>query len=99
MSGDLKCVLATWQQFLEEPLLTEGMLDLVNVHQKVMLFSLITSYKLSLDLLHCSGVTGNVKKKSSFLGLLVLLLPVSAADGQLLPVLCTHQVLNPKFGL
>nr|XP_046230981.1 exonuclease mut-7 homolog [Scatophagus argus]XP_046230982.1 exonuclease mut-7 homolog [Scatophagus argus] len=35
MSGDLKCVLATWQQFLEEPLKMEGMLDLLNVHQKI----------------------------------------------------------------
>lgn len=35
MSGDLKCVLATWQQFLEEPLKIEGMLDLAKIHQKV----------------------------------------------------------------
>lgn len=35
MSGDLKCISSTWQQFLEEPLTTEGMLDLANVHQKV----------------------------------------------------------------
>lgn len=35
MSGDLKCLLATWQQFLEEPLKMEGMLDLLNIHQKV----------------------------------------------------------------
>ncbi|KAM3600282.1 uncharacterized protein V6R79_020819 [Siganus canaliculatus] len=35
MSGDLKCVLATWQQFLEEPLKMDGMLDLLNVHQKI----------------------------------------------------------------
>lgn len=38
MSGDLKCVLATWQQFLEEPLKMEGMLDLANIHQKVTLY-------------------------------------------------------------
>lgn len=38
MSGDLKCVLATWHQFLEEPLKTEGMVDLVNIHQKVTLY-------------------------------------------------------------
>lgn len=35
MSGDLKCLLATWHQLLEEPLKMEGMLDLLNVHQKV----------------------------------------------------------------
>lgn len=35
MSGDLKCVSATWPQFLEEPLAAEGMLDLATVHQKV----------------------------------------------------------------
>lgn len=35
MSGDVKCISATWQQFLEEPLTTEGMLDLAVVHQKV----------------------------------------------------------------
>uniref|UniRef100_A0A3Q4BZM5 3'-5' exonuclease domain-containing protein n=1 Tax=Mola mola TaxID=94237 RepID=A0A3Q4BZM5_MOLML len=34
VSGDLKCILATWRQFLEEPLKIEGMLDLVRVHQK-----------------------------------------------------------------
>lgn len=38
MSGDLKCVLATWQQFLEEPLKVEGMLDLAHIHQKVTLY-------------------------------------------------------------
>lgn len=35
MSGDLKCVSATWPQFSEEPLAAKGMLDLANVHQKV----------------------------------------------------------------
>lgn len=35
MAGDLKCLLATWQQFLEEPLQMEGVLDLLNIHQKV----------------------------------------------------------------
>ncbi|XP_073334790.1 exonuclease mut-7 homolog [Pagrus major] len=35
MSGDLKCVSATWQQFLEEPLKMEGILDLLNIHQKI----------------------------------------------------------------
>ncbi|XP_031133903.1 exonuclease mut-7 homolog isoform X1 [Sander lucioperca] len=35
MSGDLKCLLATWHQLLEEPLRMEGMLDLLNVHQKI----------------------------------------------------------------
>ncbi|XP_051268624.1 exonuclease mut-7 homolog [Dicentrarchus labrax] len=35
MSGDLKCLLATWQQFLEEPLKMEGVLDLLNIHQKI----------------------------------------------------------------
>lgn len=35
MSGDLKCLLATWHQFLEEPLKMDGVLDLLNIHQKV----------------------------------------------------------------
>ncbi|XP_076614731.1 exonuclease mut-7 homolog isoform X1 [Chaetodon auriga] len=35
MSGDLKCLLATWHQLLEDPLKMEGMLDLLNVHQKI----------------------------------------------------------------
>ncbi|KAI3362415.1 hypothetical protein L3Q82_012713 [Scortum barcoo] len=35
MSGDLKCLLATWHQFLEEPLKMEGMLDLLSVHQMI----------------------------------------------------------------
>lgn len=34
-SGDLKCLLATWHQLLEEPLQMEGMLDLLNIHQKI----------------------------------------------------------------
>ncbi|CAJ1070878.1 exonuclease mut-7 homolog [Xyrichtys novacula] len=35
MSGDVKCLVATWEQFLEEPLKIEGMLDLLNVHKKI----------------------------------------------------------------
>lgn len=35
MSGDLKCLLATWHQLLEEPLKMEGMLDLLSVHQTI----------------------------------------------------------------
>ncbi|TKS84614.1 Exonuclease mut-7 -like protein [Collichthys lucidus] len=35
MSGDLKCLLATWHQFLEEPLKMDGVLDLLNIHQKI----------------------------------------------------------------
>uniref|UniRef100_H3D6Q4 Exonuclease 3'-5' domain containing 3 n=1 Tax=Tetraodon nigroviridis TaxID=99883 RepID=H3D6Q4_TETNG len=35
MSGDLRCVLATWPQFSEEPLVTQSVLDLVHVHQKI----------------------------------------------------------------
>ncbi|XP_053267889.1 exonuclease mut-7 homolog [Pleuronectes platessa] len=35
MSGDLKCLLATWHQFVDEPLKMEGVLDLFNVHQKI----------------------------------------------------------------
>ncbi|KAM3874359.1 exonuclease mut-7 homolog [Diretmus argenteus] len=34
MSGDLKCLLATWPQFSEEPLKMKGMLDLHIIHQK-----------------------------------------------------------------
>lgn len=36
MSGDVKCLVATWQQLSEEPLKMEGMLDLLGVHQKIM---------------------------------------------------------------
>ncbi|XP_041666203.1 exonuclease mut-7 homolog isoform X2 [Cheilinus undulatus] len=35
MSGDIKCLLATWQQFKEEPLKMEAMLDLLNIHKKI----------------------------------------------------------------
>ncbi|XP_046901753.1 exonuclease mut-7 homolog isoform X1 [Hypomesus transpacificus] len=35
MSGDLKSLLATWPQFTKEPLKTEGVLDLLNVHQQI----------------------------------------------------------------
>lgn len=35
MAGDLKCLLATWHQFLEEPLKMEGVLDLLSIHQKI----------------------------------------------------------------
>ncbi|XP_070780896.1 exonuclease mut-7 homolog [Enoplosus armatus] len=35
MSGDLKCLMATWHQLLEEPLKMEGMLDLLSIHQKI----------------------------------------------------------------
>ncbi|XP_077399250.1 exonuclease mut-7 homolog isoform X2 [Vanacampus margaritifer] len=35
MAGDLKCLKSTWPQFLEKPLKLEGMLDLLNVHQKI----------------------------------------------------------------
>ncbi|KAK2819029.1 hypothetical protein Q5P01_024590 [Channa striata] len=35
MAGDLKCLLATWNQFLEEPLKMEGVLDLLSIHQKI----------------------------------------------------------------
>ncbi|XP_034403080.1 exonuclease mut-7 homolog isoform X2 [Cyclopterus lumpus] len=35
MSGDLKSLIATWHQLIEEPLKMEAMLDLLNVHQKI----------------------------------------------------------------
>ncbi|XP_029301139.1 exonuclease mut-7 homolog [Cottoperca gobio] len=35
MSGDLKCLLATWQQLIKEPLKMQGILDLFNIHQKI----------------------------------------------------------------
>ncbi|KAL6097047.1 exd3 [Pungitius sinensis] len=35
MSGDVKCLIATWHQLLDEPLQMEAMLDLLNVHQKI----------------------------------------------------------------
>uniref|UniRef100_A0A8C6SST1 Exonuclease 3'-5' domain containing 3 n=1 Tax=Neogobius melanostomus TaxID=47308 RepID=A0A8C6SST1_9GOBI len=35
MSGDLKCLFATWQQLIDEPLKMKGVLDLLNVHQKI----------------------------------------------------------------
>ncbi|XP_047426125.1 exonuclease mut-7 homolog isoform X2 [Mugil cephalus] len=34
-AGDLKCLSATWDQLLEEPLKMEGMLDLLSIHQKI----------------------------------------------------------------
>ncbi|XP_062290274.1 exonuclease mut-7 homolog [Scomber scombrus] len=34
MAGDLKCLLATWHQLLEEPLKMDGVLDLLSIHQK-----------------------------------------------------------------
>lgn len=35
MSGDLKCLFATWQQLIDEPLKMKGVLDLLNVHQQI----------------------------------------------------------------
>ncbi|XP_072311406.1 exonuclease mut-7 homolog [Eucyclogobius newberryi] len=35
MSGDLKCLLATWHQLIDQPLQMDGVLDLLNVHQKI----------------------------------------------------------------
>ncbi|MEQ2233718.1 hypothetical protein ILYODFUR_024643, partial [Ilyodon furcidens] len=35
MTGDLKCLSATWPELSEEPLRMEGMLDLLRVHQKI----------------------------------------------------------------
>ncbi|XP_071322282.1 exonuclease mut-7 homolog isoform X2 [Trachinotus anak] len=35
MTGDLKSLLATWHQFLQEPLKMEGVLDLLSIHQKI----------------------------------------------------------------
>ncbi|XP_063746410.1 exonuclease mut-7 homolog isoform X2 [Eleginops maclovinus] len=35
MSGDIKCLLATWQQLLVEPLEMEGVLDLLKIHPKI----------------------------------------------------------------
>ncbi|XP_057674947.1 exonuclease mut-7 homolog isoform X2 [Corythoichthys intestinalis] len=35
MAGDLKCLMCTWPQLVEEPLKIEGMLDLLNVHRKI----------------------------------------------------------------
>ncbi|XP_040054288.2 exonuclease mut-7 homolog isoform X2 [Gasterosteus aculeatus] len=35
MSGDVRCLIATWHQLLDEPLQIEAMLDLLNVHQKI----------------------------------------------------------------
>nr|XP_019937305.1 PREDICTED: exonuclease mut-7 homolog [Paralichthys olivaceus] len=35
MTGDLKCLLATWHQFSDEPLKMEGVLDLLSVHKKI----------------------------------------------------------------
>ena len=37
MAGDLKSLLATWHQLSEEPLKMQGVLDLLGVHQKVIL--------------------------------------------------------------
>ncbi|XP_074545818.1 exonuclease mut-7 homolog [Halichoeres trimaculatus] len=35
MSGDVRCLLATWEQFLNEPLKINGGLDLLHVHKKI----------------------------------------------------------------
>ncbi|KAM8829137.1 exonuclease mut-7 homolog isoform 2-T3 [Spinachia spinachia] len=35
MSGDVKCLISTWRQLLDEPLKMEAVLDLLNVHQKI----------------------------------------------------------------
>lgn len=35
MSGDLKCLFSTWQRLVDEPLKMKGVLDLLNVHQKI----------------------------------------------------------------
>ncbi|XP_028273012.1 exonuclease mut-7 homolog isoform X2 [Parambassis ranga] len=35
MAGDIKCLLATWPELLEEPLKMEEMLDLLSIHQKI----------------------------------------------------------------
>ncbi|KAM4634374.1 exonuclease mut-7 homolog isoform 2-T2 [Polymixia lowei] len=35
IAGDMKCLLATWPQFLQEPLKTEAVLDLASIHQKM----------------------------------------------------------------
>ncbi|KAM6984825.1 exonuclease mut-7 homolog [Aplochiton taeniatus] len=35
MSGDLKCLSATWLEISQEPLKLEGVLDLLNVHQQI----------------------------------------------------------------
>lgn len=37
MAGDLKCLSATWPELSEEPLKMKGMLDLLSVHQTVIL--------------------------------------------------------------
>ncbi|XP_008298904.1 exonuclease mut-7 homolog [Stegastes partitus] len=36
MSGDIKCLVATWHQLVEEPLKMEGLLDLLSIHQKIL---------------------------------------------------------------
>ncbi|XP_029371434.1 exonuclease mut-7 homolog isoform X2 [Echeneis naucrates] len=35
MTGDLKSLVVTWHQFIEEPLKMQGVLDLLSVHQKI----------------------------------------------------------------
>ncbi|XP_055009430.1 exonuclease mut-7 homolog [Boleophthalmus pectinirostris] len=35
MSGDVKCLLATWPHLIDQPLKMQGVLDLLNVHQKI----------------------------------------------------------------
>ncbi|XP_028827073.1 exonuclease mut-7 homolog isoform X2 [Denticeps clupeoides] len=35
MSGDLKCLVATWPEIRDEPLKVEGVLDLLHVHQQI----------------------------------------------------------------
>ncbi|CAG04881.1 unnamed protein product, partial [Tetraodon nigroviridis] len=64
MSGDLRCVLATWPQFSEEPLVTQSVLDLVHVHQKVTLFNTVKSTGLKLAQKRCWLVKILLRKAS-----------------------------------
>lgn len=37
MSGDLRSLVSTWPELREEPMKMEGVLDLLHVHQEVLL--------------------------------------------------------------
>ncbi|XP_067339507.1 exonuclease mut-7 homolog isoform X2 [Channa argus] len=51
MAGDLKCLSATWHQFLEEPLKMEGVLDLLSIHQKIQRSKVSKTYNVPKEVL------------------------------------------------
>lgn len=44
MSGDLRSLVSTWPELREEPMKMEGVLDLLHVHQEVLLLLTIDDW-------------------------------------------------------